>query len=446
MSNTSAFRVGKVCGLLVFACADMAFAQASPKSSDQADLDESPSLTIGGEVRQKFDANSNPAFGLGPTGSEGFVSTETRLALLADWTPSQTLRAYGEIAHASQWGREPGPRPFDESDLALVEGYVELSSTDDPGTRLKVGRQILALGSMRLSSPRNGVGIKRSFDAVRGTTNLGGTEFDAFYGREVQVGDSVFDGTSGIFGSDEEGPEFWGIYGALAEPSERKPGFDVYYFGLGREVSQFSDVTGDETRHSLNARIHGTLDSFDYDIEGAWQFGEIAQSDIRAWGIGGDVGFTWSDVAWKPRIGLRANYASGDGSPGDGRIETYNPFFPALVYFSFAIELSPSNTTGIRPSLSLRPSDDLTVELSAYATQRSSRNDAVYGPASTPLIDAGDTTGRRVASYANLDVVWAVTDTVEMRGSLVRINAEDSIAGAGGDDVSYGLLWISKKF
>lgn len=354
-----------------------ALAQTVTETDTQTGDKAFPVVAFGGEVRQKVEANSNPGFGLVPSDGNGFVTMETRLAANADVRLAPAVRLYGEVAHASQWGRDSGPRPFDESDLSAIAAYVELDDSEAGDVVARIGRQPLAFGSFRLSSIRNGVGTRRSFDAARVSAPLGSAKLDAFYGREVQVGDGIFDDAAGVLGGPPRGPAFWGVYAEIEPAKGESPGFDAYYFGLGRDDAVYADASGDETRHSLNARLHGKTRGVDYDLEGAWQVGSVGRSDIQAWGLGGDVGYAFNALHRSPRLGLRANYASGDRTPSDGELGSYNPYFPALVYFSFAVELAPTNTTGFRPSLSVSPIDGLTVEASTYLTRRSVRDDAV---------------------------------------------------------------------
>lgn len=45
-----------------------------------------------------------------------------------------------------------------------------------------------------------------------------------------------------------------------------------------------------------------------------------------------------------------------------------------------------------------------------------------------------------------MDIVWDITDSVQLCGSAVRINAEDATQNAGGDDVDYAFMWLSKTW
>jgi hypothetical protein len=53
-------------------------------------------------------------------------------------------------------------------------------------------------------------------------------------------------------------------------------GIDLYYLGLRRDIGPFNEGVARETRHTLGTRIHGSFDSFDYDVEGGGQFGTFA--------------------------------------------------------------------------------------------------------------------------------------------------------------------------
>ncbi len=103
---------------------------------------------------------------------------------------------------------------------------------------------------------------------------------------------------------------------------------DVYYLGIRKETSAWADVKGKELRHSLGSRIWGRTKRWTYDFEGLFQFGDIANSAIRAWTLSSNNSYPVRDSDKAPTIGLKTEMISGDKRPGDGKIESFNPLFP----------------------------------------------------------------------------------------------------------------------
>ena len=67
------------------------------------------------------------------------------------------------------------------------------------------------------------------------------------------------------------------------------------------------------------------------------QRGSVGSKTIRAWAGGSRTGYTFDTLAWKPRIGLQLDIASGDRKAHDGRVGTFNPLFPNGYYFSWRV-------------------------------------------------------------------------------------------------------------
>ena len=121
-------------------------------------------VSFGGEIREKVEATSGPAFGLGP--ADGFVALSTRVLAHVDAHFGDHVRVFLEVAFASELGREPSARSFDVSVLSATQAFIDLAVAAH-GVRVRAGRQLLAFGSLRLTSARDGVSIRRAFDGER---------------------------------------------------------------------------------------------------------------------------------------------------------------------------------------------------------------------------------------------------------------------------------------
>ena len=90
---------------------------------------------------------------------------------------------------------------------------------------------------------------------------------------------------------------------------------------------------------------------FDYNIETGFQWGSFGNRSIRAWGAGGNIGWTLTGPVWHARFGFEADALSGDnGQPNT--LGTFNALFPRGAYFGpkFAL-IGPANL--LASSLSL---------------------------------------------------------------------------------------------
>jgi hypothetical protein len=85
----------------------------------------------------------------------------------------------------------------------------------------------------------------------------------------------------------------------------------------------------------------GQLKGFDYEIEGAYQWGRDGgrqtnsfpnasgtMLDHYAWALEARGGYTWKDCPWKPRLGLELSVATGDKSQFDNTDQSFLNLFP----------------------------------------------------------------------------------------------------------------------
>lgn len=416
--------------------------------------DPPATLSLGGEARTRYEYSSAPAFGLRGPGHDDFVLQ--RFLLHADLHIGDRSGLHGRGFIQLLSGLVSGeefPKPGNQDNaLDVQQGFAEVlwgdnrapavaSGEDSFG--LRVGRQEIGLGSFRLVTVREPTNARLAFDGGRATLNVDRMTFDAFLLRPV-------DPKIGLFNDGEDdNTTFWGVYSAVPLAPDRKLGIDGYYFGLNRENARFQSGTGDELRHSLGARIWGRDNNWDHDTEIVFQFGDFdvagRTEDILAWTIASNTGYTFADAGWKPRIGLKLNVASGDADPDDGRLGTFNPLFPRNNYFSDANLLAPYNFFDVHPTLTLRPTSDLTITAGWDVYFRYSTDDAVFSPTGI-VIPADASDSRFVGSSLTVTADWSINRFISLGASYVHFFRGDVVTDAGGKDVDFFGVWLTAKF
>lgn len=396
------------------------------------------SLTLGASLREQLESYQNREFGLAE--GEDDVYGLHRLLVHADLRFGTGARAFLELGNSLIFDRDATPSPVDENELYLAQGFLDLhAQADTNGIRLRLGRQELPLGSGRLVSLRDGPNTRLSFDAARLTLSQEGWSLDAFLASPPKLRQGVFDDRL----NDETA--FWGVYASLPSIADRSGGMDLYYLGIDRRDRRFGGAQGDETRHSLGARFFGDHDGFDYNVELVGQFGTLGTSDIQAWTVASDIGFTWDMHPWQPRAGLRANISSG--ARGSRRTtETFDPLFPNNSYFSEAAVLSPSNLIDVNPSITLRPTERLELVAMWDFVWLTSEDDAAYGPPGVPLFDPANSTGRFVGHSMSAKGVYQFDRHASLTLAYTHFFAGGAVSSAGGDDVDYLAVWYEFKF
>jgi len=392
-------------------------------------------LTLGGDLRERVEVVRNPGFGLEQDSDYVFLH---RAMIHADLRVGDEVRAFVQLGAFGASGREaPGP-PTDRNVLDFTQAFVDISApVGDGRATLRGGRQEVDFGSSRLISVREGPNVRRTFDGARGFWSHGPTRIDAFYLHPVAIKRGVFDDST------VDSEALWGVYATTPARGALKA--DLYYLGYRRERARFATGTADERRHSIGARLFGDSGRFDFDVEGVVQFGEFGDSDIFAWTIASDIGFTFTDLPLTPRLGLKADVASGDDSAADATLGTFNALYPKFPYFSEANLIAPANVIDLHPSVDLTLSPNLSVQLGWNGLWRQTVQDAIYIPPLTPI--AGSSGGDRfIGHQAIVGARWSVTDRVTISAQYVHFEPGKALNRLGGSEVDFGMVSATARF
>ena len=355
-------------------------------------------LSFGGEARLKYELYTGPVFNQKPADDDGFLLE--RYLLHADFHATPYFRAFGQLQSSLEDFRSGGPRPTDRDDLDLHQAFADLHAllNEDNLVTLRGGRQEMAYGSQRLISVRESPNNRLAFDAVRVLARFGEWQADAWLGQPVEIDTGIFD--------DQRINEttFWGGY--VTGPVQFVSGLraDFYYLGLSRENAKFARGTANETRHSLGTRLFGKHDALDWNFEFVGQFGSFGNTDILAWTVASDTGWTFADATTQPRFFLHADIASGDH--GGSNLGTFNPLFPRGAYFNEAALIGPQNIMDLQPGVDFTLSNGLKLTTSCDLVWRESLDDGVYGVALNLQVPPGASQARYVGTFPSASLAW----------------------------------------
>lgn len=332
-------------------------------------------LTLGGQIRPRFEHYSN-RFWL-EEGDQNFYSQ--RLALHSNLVFGKYVRLFGEAYH----GYVSHEKEFVEYDIFNIFqafGEIKIPFEEKQQLSIRLGRQEMGLGATRLIGIREGPNIRRSYDMARVIFTKEQTKIQAFYGKEVRPLFEAFDNTFSLFDETATNPLLFGVYTQF--PIKGLNGVnELYYLGFQAANSNFNDVNGDETRHSIGLRRFGQIGKhWQYNSEVIYQFGKIGTDDIRAFSIDTDWHFDLKETKLKWRPGLKLEYTSGDQTAGDGSVNSFNPMFVNPAFYSLAATVTPVNIMGIHPSVSFQPVKNLKLYTEWAVFWRASKNDALYRP------------------------------------------------------------------
>ncbi len=398
-------------------------------------------LSLGGEVRERYEYFHNTNWGQGPQDEDGYVLQ--RYMLHADLHLGEALRAFGQLKSGLENGRSGGPRPTDEDKLDLHQAFLDVTLAATTSTTLvfRGGRQELLFGTQRLVSVREGPNVRQSFDGGRLILTSGATRVDVVLTVPVETNPGLFNDAS------DHTRLFWGIYAVRPLPLLPQGHSDLYYLGLDRKQARFDQGSGHELRHSIGTRLWGRPQPWDYNFEFVYQWGDFGRGAIQAWTAASETGYTLQAVRFHPRLGLKADIASGDHNPRDRTLQTFNALFPKGAYFGEIALIGPANFIDLHPILDVHLTQSITVTTDWDVFWRQSTRDGIYGPAIN-LIRSGRTSrARSVGSQATVQAEWQVTRHTTLVGIYTHFFAGAFLRESGpGRDVDYVTTWVAYRF
>lgn len=284
------------------------------------------------EQRSRYEVLDSQ-FRSGGRGGDQVAAFRTLLRLDADWDPVAVM---AEIIDSRQALADPGSALT----TATVDAFSVLQAhvlwKAQPEHEVRLGRMAFDLGSRRLVARNRYRNTINSFTGLRWNWRPqdSGWVGEAFYLLPVQrlpadvpsllANEVTHNGESFR-------RQFWGLVMERAD----LPGdscLALSYFGL-HESPNWGRC---RRLHTVALRWHRAPEAaaFDWELETALQWGRsrlVAAGpdlDHLASFTHASVGYT-AEVAWKPRIRLAIDYASGDSNPGDGHNHRFDTLYGA---------------------------------------------------------------------------------------------------------------------
>jgi hypothetical protein len=155
----------------------------------------------------------------------------------------RNVRLFGELIAAWAEGKQPFETPVDETDVDLLQAFVDISvplGDEETSLTVRPGRQMLSYGSERLIGTRYGPNVLRTFDGIKEYIDGDGWRVDGFYARPVEPQLDDFDDES------HDDLSTWALYGTVDLPLAQESGLDLYYIGYDNEAAVFNQGSGPE--------------------------------------------------------------------------------------------------------------------------------------------------------------------------------------------------------
>ncbi len=409
---------------------------------------------MGGELRYR--SESWESFGFSPSPAMDDTFNLGRIQLYTDWNFGENFRVFieGESAFASDRDLPGSRRGLDVDMLDLQNAFVDIVlpfNDSDTKLTLRMGRQGLKFGAQRLVSTLPWSNSQRSWDGGRLILETGDWRIDAFYTRYTPVLKYKFNDWLA-------GPDFWGINAIGKLDKDKNTNLEMYYFGIEYDgMRTYNGTAGIEKRHTLGGRLFGKFgdSGFGYDVEGAYQFGDVGAADINAYMFASKLTYAFADSDWKPKVYVGFDYASGDDTAGDTDVETFNQLFPlGHAYNGFMDLIGRQNITDLYAGFSFKPHKKFLVKVDFHHFTRSNSGDTVYnagggrllGVAFPEVAGASNDVGQEIDVTVNYLVDRHLTLTGGYSHFFAGDYFTDTTVGAADEDIDWFYFQAVYKF
>ena len=280
---------------------------------------ELQNVEIGGSLRIRGDY-----FNYDSIGDSSFVEQRTRLNVKADFT--QDVSAFIELESYDIWGEDfrsvylTGSDSRGGDNVDLYQAYIEARNMWGTPLTARVGRQEIALGNQFLVGVKDVSSIFTglSFDALRLTYANDVVSIDAIAAKLAETYNDFGDGDV----------DFYALYGSYLGIEDVT--LDAYWMFVRDDHGFLASVLDGTTvdLHTVGLRGAGVIGGFDFELEAAYQFGNVdgvpsacpfgfgeADVDFGELAVNMEVGYTF-DASWQPRVFARFAYLGG-GDPDD---------------------------------------------------------------------------------------------------------------------------------
>lgn len=378
-------------------------------------------VSTGGEIRHRYMNEDNRLRPGGPIQSDNHL---IRWRQYVDVKAGDRLRFYVEGIEADSFGGEAPVQQIDVNRWDLQNYFVDgkLFENDWGTHTARYGRQELLFGRQRLVSPLDWANTRRNFQGVRYMVKGDDYKLDLFSVNPVNsaTGYQPVAQYDSQFDQPNRGVQFSGGY--FTYTGIKNTIIDSYYMYQNTQVDVVNRPDG--SRHMLGSRVshlYPILDEcdqecrvWDFDAEGAFQFGKDNGQDVFAGMFTSIVGHSWKQVPWAPRVSGLFYYGSGDRSPTDTRNNTFSVLYPlGHAYWALSDNLVGQNLFDYALQLDLKPTKKTAITGAYHWFELASDGDRAYNVAGVPV--GTPYHGRNLGQAVDLYGYYAVNPNLDVQ-------------------------------
>ncbi|MDW3646765.1 MAG: alginate export family protein [Bacteroidia bacterium] len=334
--------------------------------------DKQASISIGGELREQYQLFRNINFGDLRPGVEEDKNGHLwhRFMLHADVRLGEQWRLFTQINSTFAFNKPDLTPQIDEDPLALHQAFIQWRPKGTSGFFAQLGRQEISFASPYIVAVREVPNNRLNFDAIMLGLEKKSYKLYSFLATPIISQNGVLD-NSRI-------PEYiWSLYGVF--PLGKRT-LDAYYVGFYSENNAYNFQRGIENRQTLGMRMYQRArEGLVYDMLAMYQFGNFNSASISAYYLSADAAFRIPLKGHSFIPGFSLKYISGDKSPTDNVLNTYNMLF-SKPSFGLSIPIGATNLVDLGPSFEYNPPANFRIIMSSHFMWRQNENDGIYTP------------------------------------------------------------------
>jgi alginate export protein len=396
-------------------------------------------FTWGAEYRARYESLDPSNYGIGAAG-QTYSAFGERFLVSGDLRSQNSLRLFVQLSAATAPGREPVERGFDKSALDIAQAFLELRLPGLDESTLRIGRQEFDSFGNRLVATREAANLRRAFDEVQLNAHSGKLQIRVWAARPVVNRAGAFDDRG------DKTERFWGgiVYGDTL-PALGGLSAELFFLARDRDRAIYQQGIGGDDRRTVGVRLIGTRGRTDIALQAAHQFGTFAgNSRIDSNGIAADVGWRAGKTKWL-RLGVSAGYAQGDRNAADDTLQTFDPVYPNLGYFTDAPVLYPGNSSDIQPNITLTLPGQIRIRAGSDRIFRLTAHDAVYTAPGVPLVPGRGEGSRSVSALNSVHADWSPTPHIQVSAAWVTSDIGSLVRQSGGRNLEYEMLGVALR-
>jgi Alginate export len=385
--------------------------QSTPAVADPEENQTTPgvkgffsrTVKVTGAVRVRVEAPHGSDFTVTPADAYSL----TRIRFGVAFQPVDWLRCFGEAEDSRVEFYRVTPASTLSDPFEFRQGYVELGAIEGKGAKVRVGRQDLFLGSMRLISTGDWSNITKNFNVARGTLTASMVNLDLIAGSVILDDPGRADRT-------KPGEHF---YVAYSKWTKLVPGASIEPYVMAKTQAGTDEVKGKDNRlgHADilygGLRIVGTVPGgFDYNAEAIREGGEYADDTVQSFAyiLGG--GWKWRGQRWLPHFSSALSRASGDSGRKDGHHESFDYLYGAQQPLtSLTGQMAFRNIVNFRAGADFTPFKKLKVQADFRDYWLATVQDGLYNTFGTRTVLNAKATSAHVGAGMDVQTILTIT-------------------------------------